>query len=309
MRFDTLSERDSGIVGDVYRYRYLSTSQVQRLHFAERASQTPGYRALARLTRLKLIAPFTVPNVPERIYRLTDSGAGFLADERGVEVSSLRLHTPRRKPPRFYHFMRHFLGVGDVRIEIERAVGKRDDVSSPLWIPEYASRQYASGRPVSLLQATVQTRHGPLSHTPDAAFILETNGSSKGEERGERASGLFFLEYDRGTESLTNPDKGVLRFVRFYEAALQATAQGQGPYDALRRHSAALRPLFRVLVVCESEKRLASMRARLTASQDVVAPSVLRFFWGTTSPMADPLAAPWCSLLRSDEEAYRLAAA
>ncbi|MEL6445681.1 MAG: hypothetical protein AAFQ86_15745 [Bacteroidota bacterium] len=51
------------------------------------------------------------------------------------------------------------------------------------------------------------------------------------------------------------------------------------------------------------------MRARLTASQDVVAPSVLRFFWGTTSPMADPLAAPWCSLLRSDEEAYRLAAA
>ncbi|MEL7167859.1 MAG: hypothetical protein AAGN64_00780, partial [Bacteroidota bacterium] len=193
------------------------------------------------------------------------------------------------------------LGVGDVRIEIERVVEKRDDVSLPLWIPEYASRQDASGRPVSLLQATVQTPQGPLSHTPDAAFILETNGSL---EAGERASGLFFLEYDRGTESLTNPDKGVLRFVRFYEAALQATAEGHGPYGALRRHSAALRPLFRVIVVCESEKRLASMRARLTASQSK--PDRLRFFWGTAIPLRDPLARLWCSLLNDDDEGYQL---
>ena len=44
------------------------------------------------------------------------------------------------------------------------------------------------------------------SHTPDAVFSLEKDGSPA----------LFFLEIDRGGEIVSDPDKGFLKCIVFY---------------------------------------------------------------------------------------------
>lgn len=287
MSFPTFSDRDAAILADVYRLRYVSTAQVLRAHFSGLASKTPGYRALTRLQSLGMIKAFTVPNVPERLFYLTDYGARYLADLRGIGLDELRLYRPRRKPPKLTGFMRHFVGVTDVRLSVEADVAARPEASLPLWLPEYALKPNSKE---PLLRLSVYSNE-TLSHTPDAAFILTVGGQSR----------LYLLEYDRGTESLSNPDRGVLKMIRFYLAARR-----RDPFGGLRQLVPGTAPGFQLLVVCEAESRLLTMRRKLIRALPETDGSGVPWVWGAAAPLERPLAHEWLPLLRSGTETYRL---
>jgi hypothetical protein len=67
-----ITERDVGVLVDVYKYRYLRVSQVERLHFP---SKRTAYRRLQVLTTLGYLNAFFVPGISERVYALDKPGA------------------------------------------------------------------------------------------------------------------------------------------------------------------------------------------------------------------------------------------
>src|SRR2546423_1263418 len=70
--YPKITGRDIAVLLSLYTYRYLSASQVTRLHFPSK--RTAWFR-LKALTDLGCIKPFTVYNIPERIYYLDKKGA------------------------------------------------------------------------------------------------------------------------------------------------------------------------------------------------------------------------------------------
>lgn len=292
MSFPTLSDRDLAVLHDVYRLRYASTTQLLSTQFGALRSKTPGYRALKRLTELGFLRAFTVANVPERLFALTASGADVYADSRGAARSDLKLWRPNRQVPVSPFFMRHFLGVGDVRLSIERDVAQTPGIELPVWLPEYAAGKVERRRPVPILRQTVGSGTRALGHTPDAGFCLSS----------DRRSRIFLLEYDRGTEGLSNPEKGFLRFVRFYLRGLVA----QNPFRSL---SAGLPPTgepFVVVVVFESEAR---QRAALRALSQTISDSglpLLAGFFSAVAPLEQPLSMGWRSLRPRDTREYQI---
>ena len=81
-----LTSRDVSLLLDVYKYRYLSVTQLARLHFPSRRT---AYRRLQALTTLKCLKAFSPPNIPEQIFYLDWEGADIVAGELHVEVSDL----------------------------------------------------------------------------------------------------------------------------------------------------------------------------------------------------------------------------
>ena len=88
-----LTARDIAVLMDVYTYRYLSRSQIERLHFP---SPRTCRRRLQALSALGCIRDFTVPNIPERVFYLDKKGAEALAVEAGIE--ELDWHRHNRQP-------------------------------------------------------------------------------------------------------------------------------------------------------------------------------------------------------------------
>jgi len=70
---------------DVYKYRYLSVTQLERLHFP---SKRTAYRRLQALTTLKCLKAFSPPNIPERIFYLDREGAELVAGEMHVTLKT-----------------------------------------------------------------------------------------------------------------------------------------------------------------------------------------------------------------------------
>jgi len=78
-----LTERDVVILVNIYKYRYLSFSQLSRLHFP---SLKTAYRRLQTLTALGYLKAFTAPSIPERIFYLDKEGAEIVAGQMQVSV-------------------------------------------------------------------------------------------------------------------------------------------------------------------------------------------------------------------------------
>ena len=64
-----LTGRDVVLLLNVYKYRYLSFSQLTRLHFPSTVS---AYRRLRLLIAGNYLKAFTAPNMLERIFYLLD---------------------------------------------------------------------------------------------------------------------------------------------------------------------------------------------------------------------------------------------
>ena len=259
----TLTERDIEVVLSVYKYRYLTTSHVARLHFPSRRT---AQRRLTSLTREKLIAPFTVPNMAESIYRITKQGAHLVASVLGVDPESLTWR-PGSKPPKDYYFMRHFAAVSDFRITLTRAAAAHPTIKHLGFIPEHYGAKHLSGRVTKYVKDVVFDVRSPgerITHAPDGVFALK---------RGEKAT-LFFLEIDRGTESISNPEKGIGKMIRFYESyASEGTFRG---YAEDFRCPAF--DIFVLLLVTTSARRVENIRQSLGQNP----PPAYRFFWLAT---------------------------
>lgn len=272
------TKRDVDIILDVYKYRYLKTSQIQRLHFPSERTTT---RRLKFLTDYKLLKYFNVPNIPERIYQITSRGANLVAQHQGAAVTDL-LWSRTTAEPKDYYFMQHFLAINQFRIDVSKACQK-SDIQLLGFIPEYYGHKYPSGRITKHIKDFVFGLDNPtekISHTPDAVFALsKAAAASSGGALGGVVSALFFLEIDRGTEVLSDPDKGFLKMIRYY--------LGYAKSDKWRSYQIEFKAdyfkNFRLLIVTSSEQRLENMRETISSRKDMeLASPVLRFFLVTT---------------------------
>ena len=131
-----------------------------------------------------------------------------------------------------------------------------------------------------------------ISHTPDAVFALQKSDKQA----------LYFLEIDRGTETISNPDKGIGKMIRFYEGYAHDEKYKGYAEDF---HTPAF-TRFRLLIVTISARRIANIRQALGTNP----PPLYRFFWLTTydqlneATIFNPI---WLSLDNSDERLYKIA--
>ena len=83
---DTIvTERDVAILLDLYSYRYLTFSQLARLHFPSSAS---AYQRLRILKRAGYVKIFNAPAIPERIFLSGEEG-GQNSFEAELDTDSL----------------------------------------------------------------------------------------------------------------------------------------------------------------------------------------------------------------------------
>lgn len=281
-----LTERDCRMLASIAECRYLTVSQLQRLHFPSEQTAT---RRVRGLLRAGYVSSFRVPGIPERFVAVSETGARAAGQSTGRE---LRV-PPRRKPSDAY-FLRHFVALNDLRIAIERAC-KRPDVNLIRFIPEYDGEVSSDGIPRKQLQDAVKVHGGAVSHTPDAVFALE---------RGGRAA-LFFVEVDRGTETLSDGERGVLKMFRFYLAYL--VNEGYQRYASM--FGVPTFKAFRVLVTTTSELRLDNMRSLGGAFQFEPA-HAKRFIWLATQEAVTEqtvFGPVWRVLEPTDERVYAIA--
>ena len=244
----SLTERDHALLVSLLKYRYLSSHQVERLHFT---SHQTAARRLRLLARAGYVTLFRVCGIEEEVVSLAEPGARIVADDLLITFQDLGWCL-RREDPKDYHFMKHFLLAGDFRITLTQACATTADLQLLGFIPEHLSER---GAPKGILQKYVRDVVADIAHpgekvvhTPDAVFALARDGGAA----------LFFLEIDRGIETLADVEHGFPKTIRFYLNYM--VSGGYQRYVADLGVSGAFKG-FRVLVLTASSRRLQNIRA------------------------------------------------
>lgn len=285
------TERDSQLLVDLYMHRFLTAKQVQRLYFP---SMQTAYRRLRLLQGARYVASFTVANIDESIFMVSPVGLQAVAEALGVDREQLKWSETKAKP-RDYYFMRHFLAINDFRITLKLAC-ENSGICLLGFIPDYYGEKTDKGVVAKYSRdviCDVANERQQVSHTPDGVFALERNGKQA----------LFFLEIDRGTEVVSDPDKGVLKSVRFYANYLL-----EGKYQRYAKDFGVQEfKGFRSLYVTTTDIRLANIRQAAGALP--VPAKAKRFTWITThdkltqSTMFTPI---WYSIDPTDDSRYQI---
>lgn len=285
------TKRDSVLLVDLYKHRFLTIEQVQRLHFP---SMQTTYRRVRLLKAAGYVSAFTVANIDESIFMVSSQGMQAVAEALGVERNQLKWKETKAKP-RDYYFMRHFLAINDFRITLTQAC-EASGIRLLGFIPDYYGEKSDKGAATKYIRdviCDIANEQQEVSHTPDGVFALERNGKQA----------LFFLEIDRGTEVVSDPDKGVLKSVRFYANYLL-----EGKYQRYVKDFGVQEfKGFRSLYVTTTNTRLANIR-RAAGALPVLA-KAKRFNWITThdkltqSTMFTPI---WLSIDPTDDSRYQI---
>lgn len=223
----TLTARDVDIILSVYENRFLKRDQIQRLHFHGASLQATSAR-LKKLSDHKFL---------DKLQRAVAGGASqaiYALDKRGADVISAALEIDRRKV-RWnrannrveWLFMDHTLGIAEFKVCLDTALaGRREE----LLFYQRGDRSHL--RRVSVTGA----RKKYYVVAPDAFFGIQTG----------RGKCIFFLEVDMGTETLSRFAEKVVAYKRYWKSHQYTEEYGFNN--------------FRVLTVCESERRLANLR-------------------------------------------------
>jgi hypothetical protein len=289
-----LTERDHELLVSLLKYRYLSTGQVQRLHFPSEQTAT---RRLRLLETAGFIATFKTMASADRLASLARRGAEVVAEQLAVPLESLGWDA-KREQPKDYLFLKHFLAAADFRITLTQACAPRPDVRLLGFTPEHVVDGAAGAdlkKHVRDVTTDAMDPRQKISHAPDAVFTLQR----------EESSALFFLEIDRGTEVLSNPERGVLKTVRFYLSSLVT-----GSYQRYQAEFGVAQPFraFRALFVVSSAERVQNIR-QICGTCTFSPEHAKRFLWLTTDDALtdqDLLAREWLSLDPTDSRRYAI---
>lgn len=289
-----LTERDHELLVSLLKYRYLSTSQVQRLHFP---SEQTAARRLRLLETAGFVTTFKTVANSDRLATLARRGAEIVAEHLGTPIEALGWDG-RREQPKDYQFLKHFLAAADFRITLTQACAIRPELRLLGFIPEHVVDGAAGGdlkKHIRDVSTDAMDPRQKIFHAPDGVFALQ---------RGE-AGALFFLEIDRGTEVLSNPARGVLKIVRFYLSSLVS-----GSYQRYQTEFGVAQPFkaFRTLLVVSSAERLQNIR-QICGTCTFSPEHAKRFLWLTTDDaLADGslLSRVWASLDPSDTRNYKI---
>jgi hypothetical protein len=114
---------------------------------------------------------------------------------------------------------------------------------------------------------------------------------------------VFFLEIDRGLETVSDPEKGFLKCVIFYLNYFVARK-----YQRFETDFSTSFKSVRALVITPSQKRLEHMRQAVT-SLAFTPPQAKRLLWGTIQEQATKeflFEAIWQSMDAEDNKLYRI---
>lgn len=285
------TERDSELLVDLYKHRFLTARQVKRLHFP---SMQTVYRRLRALQAARYVASFAVANIDESIFMVSPMGLQAVAEVLGVDRDQLKWSETKAKP-RDYYFMRHFLAINDFRITLKSAC-ESSGIRLLGFIPDYYGEKSEKGVITKYIRdviCDVSVDGREVSHTPDGVFALERDGKQA----------LFFLEIDRGTEVISDSSKGLSKALTFYAEYLvsgkyqrYASDFSVGPFKG-----------FRTLLVTSSSDRIENIRS--AASALPVSEKAKQFCWLTTFDHVESkglLQPIWKSSLLSDHANYSL---
>jgi hypothetical protein len=285
------TERDSSLLVDLYKHRFLIIEQIQRLHFP---SKQTAYRRMRLLKAAGYVSAFTVANIGESIFMVSPQGMQAVAETLGVDRDQLKWVQTKAKP-RDYYFMRHFLAINDFRITLRLAC-EASGIQMLGFIPDYYGEKTESGVAAKYIRdaiCDIANEREEVSHTPDGVFALERNGKQA----------LFFLEIDRGTEIVSDHDKGVLKSVRFYANYLL-----EGKYQRYAKDFGIPEfKGFRSLYVTTTDIRLANIRQAAGALPIPI--KAKRFNWITTFDKLTPstIFTPiWFSTDPTDDSMYQI---
>lgn len=286
-----MTDRDGEVLLSVYKHRFLTVTQIQRLHFP---SMQTAYRRIRLLRSQSLLTDFRIPNIDELVLTVGRRGLIQVAALLGVNQSALRW-TDTKNKPRDYYFMRHFLAINDFRIQLALDCNA-SGIRLLGFIPDYFGERTQAGgttRYIKDVVCDIDTRRTEVSHTPDGVFALERDGKSA----------LFFVEIDRGTEGISDPEKGVLKAIRFYAQYL-LSGKYQRYFDDFK---AGQFKGFRALFVTTTDARVSHIR-KVVSELDVPQKAKL-FVWLTTFDLIykQGLFAPvWLSSDMADTRAYKI---
>lgn len=283
-----VTERDLEVLGSIAEHRYLTVSQLERLHFSSAQTARRRLRLLAQAEVLKLIE---VAGLPERVAALTSTGAEMLAAKSGTSVEA-------GGRPQNALFIQHHLASVEFRIRLSRACAARPDLKLAGFLPEHLTRTTRSGQPQKYIRDEAPPIGGEplMAHTPDGVFGLERGGQVA----------LFFLEVDRGTEVLGSGEHGVGKIVRFY---LRYLVSGRFQHYKTDFGAGGDFRAFRALLVTTSPERLENIRQRCGRIA-FDPPAAKRFIWLAASDLltdGDPLQYQWRSLDPTDDSLYTIA--
>jgi hypothetical protein len=286
-----LTGRDVTLLVDLYKMRYLTVAQIQRLHFP---SEQTTYRRLRLLRSTGHVQMFSAPNIESSIVHLDKAGAELVAAHLQSDLGDLGWKEISRTP-KDYYFLSHFLAINDFRIALRQGCAGTS-VNLLGFIPESYGEKTSKGGVTKYIRDVVcdiKNKRDTIGHTPDAVFALER----------ESKSALFFLEVDRGTESVSDAEKGVLKCVRFYLNYL-----ADGKYQRYAKDFGCVEfKGFRALIVTTADQRLRNCRE---AAKLLDFPAQgKRFIWVSTYERIQkygPLGPIWQSLDAGDDKVYKI---
>lgn len=204
-----LTRRDLALLMDVWRFRLLTTSQLETLRradpeetlrFVSRLTLTRRLKGLFHHRFLRRIARPAASGSQEPVYVLDREGARALSiwlEEQG-EMADVRAPLPSRLPKA--GGLEHLLLINQARIAFSAAPVSGADGNETLHLLEWKSSDEARFRvevTVTGTRRAASTSTQSVTLLPDAGMVLRLKSGER------RTRHVAFLEADRGTEPLS----------------------------------------------------------------------------------------------------------
>ena len=247
-----ITPRDASIILGAYRYRFLTTDQVQmltgttsRTKLNDRLRELWGADFLDRPELQRDM--FAYADKRPTVHALGSRGAAWLTDNHNIRFPKAVDWRAKNKNIKSGEFIRHTLGVTGTMLAAERDInavpGLRLVDRAEVWTvsPRYNERVL---KPYELTTQIAWRDAPPVRRNtvPDYTFgIADTRD-------GQPKKGLFFLEYDRMTEDLVKSSATQSSILQKYLGYADAYER-KIPLELYGYHR------FRVLFVIEGDQR------------------------------------------------------
>lgn len=258
--------RDLAILEALNRYRYLRTNQIKRLVFTENTTLQSTRRRLKYLFHngfIGRVIPFVQigEGSSETAYFLDKSGGQALQAETGTELLAYAKGSQVK-----HQFLDHALDLSEFRVNLELALKDHALILLRRFVADFEIKgnfQKALGQENHKLFQEVSHPVSKVKYVvyPDALFIFQGQGEL------EKYQSLYFLEIDRGTESLNVIRNKVIGYNIYRNERL---------FTKFGKFAA-----FRVLLQTHSEKRAQNIRQHLTDQEGS------ELIWVTSQPQVN----------------------
>lgn len=199
----TLSERDRRVIASIRKYRYLMSSQVQRLHFTGAVTPSAALRAASRcLKRLKELG--LIDHLARRIGGVR-AGSGALvwyithAGERLLYLQDSSLTPSKRFFEPSPHFLAHSLAVAECAVQLTEIC----------WTHKGASLAVLQSEPECW---RIYSEYGAMQALKPDLFAITISGQY--EDR-------WFIEVDLDTESPAKIIGKCEKYHKYYHSGLE----------------------------------------------------------------------------------------